>query len=523
MTHRSLWAALAGLVWLVQGCTLAAPADIRAGVGSACQADSDCQAAKCNFTSSGTSQGFGICATSCVADTDCPTGTVCAKSLCQQPLAVGVALTGAVTELEGWTFAHVSGLDAASKELGYVRLDKRFGLTPGNVLPDITEIANSNQLILGNTVDYLTDFKAAAAALPDKKFVCVDDGVYMLKQQNLRTYWIHRVLAWYLAGQVAAGTANKRLGVISAFINPETVADVNAFTLGARSIKKDLIVEVRHMGFWFDTETLPTYKYKDRLGVTNNYYREEYLAALMVDSGCEVIAHLGNTQRPVRLIEKLVNSKYTTGPVYSFANDNQAGYLDAGGQPLKSCLGSIYENWFTLYRDLFESLHRNSFGPQTSFDYDMDLTTDSPTGVSVNPAAPVDSVAVRTLTQNLLRIKDPAPRRRIFGGPYKINGQRDKNGDGLPDPASEQEVAADVVLDPQETANMCWYVEGVVEKKDRENPLSADVPALVPGGLVPGATTPGSSVPYGSYSTDKLVIPAGLSAECRKNAFGSPS
>jgi len=132
-------------------------------------------------------------------------------------------------------------------------------------------------------------------------------------------------------------------------------------------------------------------------------------------------------------------------------------------------------------------------------------------------------VAVRTLTQNLLRIKDPAPRRRIFSGPYKINGQRDKNGDGLPDPASEQEVAADVVLDPQETANLCWYVEGVVEKKDREDPLSADVPALVPGGLVPGATTPGSSVPYGNYSTDKLVIPAGLSGECRKNAFGSPS
>ena len=77
-------------------------------------------------------------------------------------------------------------------------------------------------------------------------------------------------------------------------------------------------------------------------------------------------------------------------------------------------------------------------------------------------------------------------------------------------------------LEAVRTAQVRARVEGVVEKKDRENPLSADVPALVPGGLVPGATTPGSSVPYGSYSTDKLVIPAGLSAECRKNAFGSP-
>ena len=101
--------------------------------------------------------------------------------------------------------------------------------------------------------------------------------------------------------------------------------------------------------------------------------------------------------------------------------------------------------------------------------------------------------------------------------------QRDADQDGVPDPPEMQQLAGNSFVDPAEIAKMCWYVEGVVEKKDRENPLSADVPALVPGGLVPGATTPGSSVPYGSYSTDKLVIPAGLSAECRKNAFGSPS
>ena len=146
----------------------------------------------------------------------------------------------------------------------------------------------------------------------------------------------------------------------------------------------------------------------------------------------------------------------------------------------------------------------------------------SDSGVSINPIGPGDSIATKAIIQDLVRIKDPPVRRRIFMGPYKINGQRDKDGDGIPDAAAQQQVLAGELVDPRELANMCWYVEGVVEKSDREVPTSMDRPALVPGGLVPGATQPGSSAPYGSYPNDKLVIPAGLSGECLKNTFPAP-
>jgi len=512
--RRRFWPVLA-VALLGSSCSLLARTEVAAGLGSACTSDADCQAAKCTFPTSGTAITAGICATQCSSDSDCPSGTVCAKALCQVPLTVGVALTGNVTEIEGWTFAHVQGLDRAAADLGYVKLDKRFGLIPGNVLSDITAIAQKNQVILGNTVDYVPDFQSAAKAAAKNNFLCADDGVFMTGTANFTTYWIHRAEAWYVAGKVAATVAKARLGVISAFINPETVFDVNAFTLGARSVKPSIVVEVRHLGFWYDINDTPTYNYTHKGGLTKTYFREEYLAALMLDSGCEVIAHLGNTQRSVRLIENLRAAGLARSDQYSFANDNQTGYLDGTGQPIRSCVGAIYENWQPLYRDLFESIHRGVFDPYKSLDYDLDDTDASPTGVSINPGGPGDSVSARKITQDLARARNPTARQRVLQGPYLANGQRDRNLDGVPDP--DQSVAAGEVISVAEASKMCWYVQGVVEKTLLDDPQSADQPALVPGGLVPGATAGGSRVAY--PAGDKLVLPAGLSGECLKNTF----
>ena len=212
--------------------------------------------------------------------------------------------------------------------------------------------------------------------------------------------------------------AKDRLGVISAFINPETVFDVNAFTLGARTVKPNIVVEVRHMGFWFDINDTPTYSYTHSNGSVRQYFREEYLAALMIDSGCEVIAHIGNTQRTVRLAGKLRGQGLarTDQQYYSFANDNQKGYLDGTGLPIPSCVGSIYENWQPLYRDLFEAVHRGTFNPMKSLDYDIDDTDNSPTGVSINPSGPGDSIAARKIVQDLAR-QEPSARQRPSWGP----------------------------------------------------------------------------------------------------------
>lgn len=452
---------------------------------------------------------------SCTGDTDCPSGTTCAKLQCQVPLTVGVALVGYNTELEGWTFAHVDGLIKAASDLGYVKLDMHFGVMPETVLPDITEIAQKNQLVLGNSVQYVPDFQRAAMALPKNNFFSTDGRVFMSGTSNFAGYWISRHEAMYIAGMIAAAVAKGRLGIISAAINPQTVLDVNAFTLGARSVKPSIVVEVRHIGYWYDINSYPTYAYTHKNGQSRTYYREEYLAALLIDSGCEVIAHLGNTQRSVRLIELLRGAGMASMSQYSFAFHNQTGWLDGVGQPIHSCIGAIYENWQPLYRDMFEAAHRGILNPQVPYYYDISATSDAPTGVEINPGGVADSFAARTLIQRLAQSTNPPPRQRVFLGPYLVNGQRDINLDGIPD--ATQSVAGDELISAAETSRMCWYVEGVVEKTDLTNPQSADKQAIVPGGLVPGATLTGSRVPY--PANDKLVLPTGQSDQCLENTL----
>jgi hypothetical protein len=81
-----------------------------------------------------------------------------------------------------------------------------------------------------------------------------------------------------------------------------------------------------------------------------------------------------------------------------------------------------------------------------------------------------------------------------------------------------QEVTVVAPLQDEEIARMCFFVEGVVEKATLNDPKSADQPAMVPGGLIPGSSSADSAAPVVGDSVDKLMLPVGQSANCRKNA-----
>jgi simple sugar transport system substrate-binding protein len=513
-TTRAL---LLGIPLVLASCSLALDSSIKKGIGESCVADSDCQAAKCLLSSVSPGDTNGVCSIHCSVDQDCPSPSACVKQQCQMSLSVGVAMTGFPSDLEGWTVAHNDALQATSDALGYLKLEKKLGLTPGNVLNDVKDLASRNRVLVGNTVDYGDDFVAAAKLFPDKKFLVVNDGVrydYPGRTPNFSTYWVHREQGWYIAGKVAASIGKARLGVISAFINPDTVRDVNAFTLGARSVNPNIVVEVRHMGFWFDINTQPTYFYP-KTGKT--YYREEYLTQLMFESNVEVIAHIGNTQRSVKLIDQLMAASPTRLPkAWTFANDVKSGCKDSTGSYYPTCSGAIYENWTPIYTRIFDQIHRGVYTAST-VEMDVDGTDNTPLGVSINPKGPGDDLATRALIQALARSQNPGPRQRIFVGPYEINGQRDVDVNGLPD--SVQKVASGEALSDSERARMCWYVKGVVEKTKLNDPSSPDKDALVPGGLLPGTTTPNTLQGIPPDTEDKIVLPTGLSWKCKENSF----
>ena len=238
---------------------------------------------------------------------------------------------------------------------------------------------------------------------------------------------------------------------------------------------------------------------------------------MMWDSDVEVIAHLGNTQRSVKLVQQLTEQT-TPRPTkgWSFANDVKTGCKDSTGSFFSTCIGSIYENWTPIYTRIFDQIQRGVYTAST-VEMDIDGTDNTPVGVSINPKGPGDDLATRALMQTLAQAQNPGPRYRVFSGPYDINGQRDKDGDGIPD-GTQKMLPGETVSDV-ELARMCWFVKGVVEKTKLNDPKSADRDALVPGGLVPGSTTPNVLQAYAAESEDKLVLPTGLSAKCKENSF----
>jgi hypothetical protein len=246
-------------------------------------------------------------------------------------------------------------------------------------------------------------------------------------------------------------------------------------------------------------------------------YREEYLTRMMWDSGVEVIAHLGNTQRSVKLIDQLMaQTPNRTPKAWTFANDVKTGCKDSTGAYFPTCIGSIYENWTPIYTRILDQIQRGVYTAST-VEMDIDGTENTSVGVAINPKGPGDDLATRGVIQTLAQAQNPGPRYRVFAGPYDINGQRDKDGDGIPD--GTQKMLPDETVNDTELARMCWFVKGVVEKTKLNDPTSADRDALVPGGLVPGSTAANTLQSYVSASEDKLVLPSGLSAKCKENSY----
>jgi len=479
MAHSKFFS-LVFCVLALSSCTIIAKTDVKQGIGTSCTSNDDCNGSTCNNN---------ICVSSCNTNADCVTGSVCANKLCQLPLNVGLIYTGDKND-EGWTKAHVDGLNNAINSLGYVKPNISYGVLPGSATEQIDNlIAKGSTLILGNSIDYSAEFFSAAKKYPNIRFSWVGDDIQSISTENANTVWVKRIQSWYLAGKLAASFVmstnptkdKKRLGVIDAFINSETTRNINAYTLGAQSIDPSFVVEVRYLGFWFDTNSSPTFTFtKD-----NNselLFREEYLAAQLMATGCQVISHLSNTQRSVRYIEKKRKTNNTS--TYSFANDYIDGCKNSEGAPYSSCLGSIYENWTNIYVAGFDRVHRN-----IKIDYPVSLNIDesdtSPVNVSINSDVIGEySPSLRTWIREMVQNN---PDTYIFKGNVISTGQRTLSGS----------------VSVEEQKSMCWFVKGVVEKTNLLDYNSEDKDAQVPDGS--------------HKAPSDIVLPEGSSSDCIQN------
>jgi basic membrane protein A len=180
------------------------------------------------------------------------TKTVESKDPGGEKLKVGFITVGPITDW-GYNYAHNQArlyIDAnASND---------FQTTIAENVPESGEvervmermIADGNKLIFPTSYGYLEPALRVAAKHPDVIFMHCGG---FKNSTNLGTYFAYIHEPMYLSG-IAAGKMTKSniLGFVAAFPIPQVLRNINAFTLGARSVNPKVKVHVIWTSYWYD-------------------------------------------------------------------------------------------------------------------------------------------------------------------------------------------------------------------------------------------------------------------------------
>ena len=160
---------------------------------------------------------------------------------------VGLILNGRHDD-RNYVQTHYEALQSLQKELN-LKIIYRENI-PDDCYKEIVELIEKEhcEIIVANSFGFGEDMKRAAAEYPQIYFLHATGTAHMI---NLSTYFGRMYQARYLAGIVAAKESKTgELGYVAAFPLPEVIRGINAFTLGARSVRSDIKVWVRYCNSW---------------------------------------------------------------------------------------------------------------------------------------------------------------------------------------------------------------------------------------------------------------------------------
>jgi simple sugar transport system substrate-binding protein len=234
------------------------------------------------------------------------------------PLKIGFLYVGPVGDA-GWTFAHDNGRKAIVAKYGdrikttYVESVKE-GPDSERVIRDL--VAQGNQLIIATSFGY---GDAMAKVAKDHPNVFFEHATGFKTAANLRVYEGRFYEDAYLAGIVAGGmTKTGTLGFVGSFPIPEVMRNLNAYLLGARTVRPDAKLKVVWVSTWFDPP------------------KETEAATTLLNGGADVL--LQNTDSTAVLKAAEAAGKY------AFGWDS-----DMSAAAPKAHLGSAVLNWGVYY------------------------------------------------------------------------------------------------------------------------------------------------------------------------------
>lgn len=238
---------------------------------------------------------------------------------------IGVLYVGPSTDY-GYNQAAAEGIDALKKELPDVKVLEAENVPETSEASRVMEkmIKDGATVILPTSYGHYEPAKEVAAKHPEVTFL--HQGGPEAVKPNLGTYFGQIYEAQYLTG-MAAGLATKsnKLGYVVAFPIPQTLLNINAFQLGAKSVNPDVKTTVVFTANWCDPA------------------KQTEAAKSLLDQGADVLSqHQDCTKTVVEAAER--------------AGAMSVGYhADASSLAPKGWLTGSVWNWGPLYTDMVKT------------------------------------------------------------------------------------------------------------------------------------------------------------------------
>jgi basic membrane protein A and related proteins len=234
----------------------------------------------------------------------------------------------------GWTYSHDQGRKHLEEHVDGVETTFLDNVPEANSGPAIDQlIAQGNKVIIATSFGYGDTVIQKAQQHPD---VIFEHATGFQRSENVSTYFVQHWEPSYLLGMIAGHmTKSNTIGYVGTFPIPEVIRDMNAFTMGARSVNPDVKTRIVFISTWFDPP------------------KEKQAAKSLMDAGADVL--FGISDSPSVLEEAEANG--------AFAATWNSDMRRFGP---KAYLSSVVLNWGPYYAKRVEEVRK---GTWKSHDY----------------------------------------------------------------------------------------------------------------------------------------------------------
>ncbi|ENV80768.1 MULTISPECIES: BMP family ABC transporter substrate-binding protein [Acinetobacter] len=206
------------------------------------------------------------------------TATVVTTAHAADPLKAAFVYIGPPGD-HGWTYAHDQSRIRTEQDLkGAVKTTFVANVPEtGDAERVFRNLAQQgNKVIFGTSFGYMNAMEKVSRTYPNTVFM---HATGYKSGKNMGNYNIRTYQGAYLLG-VLAGSKSKtgKIGFVGSYPIPEVVRNINAFTIGARSVNPKITTQVVWVSSWFDPG------------------KERDAALALISQGCDVL--LQNTDSP---------------------------------------------------------------------------------------------------------------------------------------------------------------------------------------------------------------------------------